>query len=87
MTTTSTEFTGRPVDLRKVLPYLLSIVVLTGAATAGIAVRTQSVVETFGWLGLIGVLVLVMAAPYIMSGGKHYISEKIQPMGTRLGGE
>ena len=74
-------------DLRKVLPYLLSIVALTGAVTAGIAVRTLSVVETSGWLGLIGVLVLVMAAPYIMSGGKHYISEKIQPMGTRLADE
>ena len=87
MTTTTAEYSGRQVDLRKVLPYLLSIVVLTGAVIAGIAVRTQSVVETSGWLGLIAVLVLVMAAPYIVSGGKSYISEKIQPMGTRLGGE
>lgn len=84
MATTTAEFTGRQVDLRKVLPYLLSIVALTGAVIAGIAVRTQSVVETSGWLGLIGVLVLVMAAPYIVSGGKLHISEKIQPLGTML---
>ena len=87
MVTTTAEFTGRQVDLQKVLPYLLSIVVLIGAVIGGFAVGTQSVVETSGWLGLIGVLVLVMAAPYIVSGGKLYISEKIQPMGTRLAGE
>ena len=82
MTTKTAEFAGRQVDLQKVLPYLLSIVVLTGAGIAGIAVRTQSVVETSGWLGLIGVFVLLMAAPYIVSGGNLYASEKIQPMGT-----
>ena len=84
MTTTTAEFAGRQVDLQKVLPYLLSIVVFTGAVIAGIAVRTQSVVETSGWLGLIGVFVLVMATPYIVSGGNLYTSEKIQPMGTEI---
>ena len=84
MVTTTAEFADRRADLQKILPYLLSIVVLTGAVIAGIAVRTQSVVETSGWLGLIGVLVLVMAAPYIVSGGKLHISEKIQPLGTKL---
>ena len=87
MTTTTAEFTGRQVDLRKILPYLLSIVVLPGAVTAGIAVGTQSVVAAFDWLSLIVVFVLVAAAPYIVSGGKLYISEKIQPMGTRVAGE
>ena len=87
MTTTTAEFTGRQVDLRKILPYLLSIVVLPGAVTAGIAVGTQSVVAAFDWLSLIVVFVLVAAAPYIVSGGKLYISEKIRPMGTRVAGE
>ena len=86
MVTTTAEFTGRQVDLQKVLPYLLSIVALTGALIAGIAVRTQSVAETSGWLGLIGVFVLVMAAPYIVSGLNFYTSEKIQPMGTGFEG-
>ncbi len=76
MATITAEFTGRQVEFRKVLPYLLSIVVLTGAIIAGFAVDTQTVVEIFDWLGLIVGLVLVAAAAYVVSGGRLCTSQE-----------
>lgn len=50
----------------------LGFLVLFGTAGVIISAGAQSVVEIFEWLGLIVGFILVMAAAYIMSGGKLY---------------
>ncbi len=52
----------------------MGFLVLFGTAGVIISAGAQSVVEIFEWLGLIVGFILVMAAAYIMSGGKLYTS-------------